>query len=88
MNFLLYYSIIMSSQAKQEKIYSLPSRNAIVSVCTENDGDICKTYADIATLTKQQRKHLCTDIYSLSIVNVLDPHAGRKYLKYIFACVE
>lgn len=78
-----------SPQAEADRdLFPLPSRNAIVSVCTENDGDICKTYADIATLTKQQRKHLCTDIYSLSIVNVLDPHAGRKYLKYIFACVE
>ena len=69
-------------------LFPLPSRNAIVSVCTENNGDIHKTYADIATLIKQQRKHLCSDLYSLSIVNVLDPHAGRKYLKYIFACVD
>lgn len=69
-------------------LFPLPSRNAIVSVCTENDGDIRKTYADIATLLTRQRKHLCSDIYSLSIVNVLNPHAGRKYLKYIFACVD
>ena len=45
-------------------------------------------YQKIRNYLKEQALQLSSDLYSLSIVNVIDPNAERKYLKYIIACVE
>ena len=52
------------------------------------DGDIRIAYQKIRNYLKEQALQLSSDLYSLSIVNVIDPNAERKYLKYIIACVE
>ena len=65
------------AQASGPGIRELPGRLTVVMVCREKDGDIRIAYQKIRS-----------DLYSLSIVNVIDPNAERKYLKYIVACVE
>ena len=60
----------------------------VVMVCREKDGDIRIAYQKIRNYLKEQALQLSSDLYSLSIVNVIDPNAERKYLKYIIACVE
>ena len=42
----------------------------------------------IAEYLKKENLIPCSDVYSLSIVNVIDPHEERKYLKYIFVTVK
>ena len=74
--------------ADGKDIMELPGKQAIVAVCTESDGDIRKTYKKIADCLKKEERHLSSDLYSLSIVNVIDPKEERKYLKYIFGCIE
>ena len=54
----------------------------------ESDGDIRDTYREIKDLMKKESKQFDSDIYSLSIVNVIDPNEEHKYLKYIFAKVK
>ena len=60
----------------------------IGAVCRESDGDIRDTYREIKDLMKKESKQFDSDIYSLSIVNVIDPNEEHKYLKYIFAKVK
>lgn len=43
---------------------------------------------EIKDLMKKELKQFDSDIYSLSIVNVIDPNEEHKYLKYIFAKVK
>lgn len=60
----------------------------LVAVSRESDGDISETYEEMKDLLRKEKKELCSDIYILSIVNVIDPNEERKYLKYIFAKIE
>ena len=69
-------------------IRELSGRLTVVMVCREKDGDIRIAYQKIRNYLKEQALQLSSDLYSLSIVNVIDPNAERKYLKYIIACVE
>ena len=57
----------------------------ITAVSRESDGDISGIYEEMKVLLHKEKKELCSDVYSLSIVNVIDPNEERKYLKYIFA---
>lgn len=57
----------------------------LTAVSRESDGDISELYTEIKELLQKEKKELCSDIYILSIVNVIDPNEERKYLKYIFA---
>lgn len=75
-------------QAEGADIRELPEKRMVVMVCREKDGDIREAYRKIRTFLEQKKIELCSDIYSLSIVNVIDPHAERKYLKYIMGCVR
>lgn len=76
------------AQASGPGIRELPGRLTVVMVCREKDGDIRIAYQKIRNYLKEQALQLSSDFYSLSIVNVIDPNAERKYLKYIIACVE
>ena len=76
------------STAEGADIVNLPSRQAVVAVCRESDGDVRQMYKKIIDFLVVEKKRLCSDVYCLSIVNVIDPHEERKYLKYIFAAVQ
>ena len=67
--------------AKGDDIIQLPSCRAVVSVVRDSDGDIRDHYRAIAEYLKKENLIPCSDVYSLSIVNVIDPHEERKYLK-------
>ena len=68
-------------------VIEIPETDVIVAVCTENDGDIRQMYRQIASYIREEGLKPASDIYSLSIVNVIDPKEERKYLKYIFVCI-
>ncbi len=70
---------------KGDDICQFPTGQAVVRVCTEDDGDIKRAYREIQEFIKEGRYTLRSDLFSLSIVNVLDPHEERRYLKFIFA---
>ena len=76
------------AQAAGPGIREIPGSRTVVMVCREKDGDIRLAYQKIRNYLKEQALQLSSDLYSLSIVNVIDPNAERKYLKYIIACVE
>ena len=76
------------AQASGPGIRELSGRLTVVMVCREKDGDIRIAYQKIRNYLQEQALQLSSDLYSLSIVNVIDPNAERKYLKYIIACVE
>lgn len=83
-----YHNIFSFAEESCEKeIEELPTMEAVVAVCTENDGDIREMYRQIASYMKKEKLEPKSDIYSLSIVNVIDPKEERRYLKYIFVCI-
>ena len=72
----------------KEDIVEMEPGEYLAAVCRESDGDIRDTYREIKDLMKKESKQFDSDIYSLSIVNVIDPNEEHKYLKYIFAKVK
>ena len=78
------YLVLQKKDAGIKKI----SWKYLAAVCRESDGDIRDTYREIKDLMKKESKQFDSDIYSLSIVNVIDPNEEHKYLKYIFAKVK
>ena len=73
---------------QQMRVRNMKSGDYLVAVCRESDGDIKAVYEAMKAVLKREQKELSSDVYSLSIVNVIDPHEEKKYLKYLFAAVS
>lgn len=67
---------------------NLAGHRAAVCVCRDKDGDIKKAYQALTDFLKENDFIPLSDVYSLSIVNVIDPHEMRRYLKYLFITVQ
>ena len=67
--------------------FSLPTRKLAAIVCRDTDGDITAMYRRLADFIKENDLTMLTDVFSISIVNMIDPNQQRKYLKFIFVCV-
>ena len=74
-----------TADQEQEFLTEIKPGKYLVVISRESDGDISKIYEKMKELLKKEKQKLCSDIYILSIVNVIDPNEERKYLKYIFA---
>ena len=69
-------------------VFSLPTRKLAAIVCRDTDGDIRVMYRRLAEFIRSRSLRMLTDVFSISIVNMMDPEQRRRYLKYIFVCVE
>lgn len=87
-NYKNVFSFAQSIDTGKMDIQEMPPGEYLTAVCRESDGDIEETYKDMKLLLKKEKRRLISDVYSLSIVNVIDPNEERKYLKYIFARTE
>jgi DNA-binding transcriptional MerR regulator len=67
---------------------TLGGRTCAVFVCRDGDGEMAEHYREMANFLKECHYRPASDLYSLSMVNVIDPHETRRYLKYLFICVE
>lgn len=76
------------TDTQQMRICNMKSGDYLVAVCRESDGDIKAVYEAMKSVLKKEQRELISDVYSLSIVNVIDPHEEKKYLKYLFAAVS
>lgn len=76
------------TDTQQMRICNMKSGDYLVAVCRESDGDIKAVYEAMKSVLKREQRELISDVYSLSIVNVIDPHEEKKYLKYLFAAVS
>lgn len=69
-------------------VFSLPTRKLAAIVCRDTDGDIRTMYRRLADFIRSKDLKTLTDVFSISIVNIMDPEQRRRYLKYIFVCIE
>lgn len=70
-----------------ESIYTLPTNNVVSCVHKDSDGSINNVYKSICDYIKNNNMQAKSDLYSLSLVNIVDTHEERRYLKYLFVCV-
>ena len=69
-------------------VFSLPTRKLAAIASRDSDGDITEIYRRLADFIRKNDLTMLTDVFSISIVNIMDPEQRRRYLKYIFVCVE
>lgn len=79
------FSFAEGNDGEKVDIIRMEKGEYLVAVCRESDGDIHDIYREMKALLVKEKKKLVSDVFSLSIVNVIDPKEERKYLKYVFA---
>ena len=68
--------------------FALPTQTVAAVVCRDSDGDIHKIYRRLASFIQKNDLTMLTDVFSVSILNMMGPDHVRRYLKYIFVCVR
>ncbi len=68
-------------------VYTLPTRNIVSCVHKDSDGNIDTVYRSICDYISSNNMQARSDLYSLSLVNIVDTHEERRHLKYLFVCV-
>jgi DNA-binding transcriptional MerR regulator len=66
----------------------LPCCRAVLCSHDHNEPDIDRTYRRIVSYIKRNRLIACSDLYSVSLINLYDNATDHQYYKYLFICVE
>ena len=89
-NNYVYNNIITLSFLPADNIdtFPLPSRKIISCYHDHNDALIDKTYKKMVSYIKKNRLKACSDLFSVSLINLYNKETDHKYFKYLFICVE
>ncbi len=67
--------------------YTLPSKDIVCCVMKDSTGDDRRLYSGIISYIEEHNLTVKSDLFSLSLMNMIDIHDKRRYMKYIFVCV-
>jgi len=86
----VYSNIISLSflPADNMETYPLPSSRAVLCYHDSKSSDIEKTYKKMISLIKRSKLKACSDLYSISLINLYDEEKNHTYFKYLLICVE
>lgn len=70
------------------RFFPLPSKRAVLCSHDHNATDIDRSYRKIASFINRNRLKACSDLYSVSLINLYDHEKNHTYYKYLFLCVE
>ncbi|MBR5713020.1 MAG: MerR family transcriptional regulator [Lachnospiraceae bacterium] len=68
--------------------HSLPGGRAILCSHDHSEPDIDRTYRRIAHYIKRNRLKACSDLFSISLINLYEGNSEHKYYKYLLLRVE
>ena len=68
--------------------FPVPGHRAVLCSHDHNEPDIERTYRRILHYTKRNRLKACSDLYSISLINLYEVGTDHKYYKYLLLCVE
>ena len=68
-------------------IHTLPTHTIVSCVNRDSKESIESVYDRMKVYIRENKLEIKSDIYSLSLVNVVDANQEKRYLKYIFMCV-
>ena len=89
-NNYVYNNIITLSflPADNTETFPLPSRRIVSCYHDHNTAGIDKTYKKMVSYIKKNRLTACSDLFSVSLINLYNKETVHKYFKYLFICVE
>ena len=67
--------------------YTLPSTDMVCCIQKDSTGDSSDIYSGIINYINEHNLTAKSDLFSLSLMNIVNIHDERKYMKYIFVCV-
>ncbi|MCI8308019.1 MAG: MerR family transcriptional regulator [Lachnospiraceae bacterium] len=71
-----------------ENIYVFPTKNVVSCICDDSKETIYNVYEKIQQYISDNSLAAKSDIYSLSLMNLVDSSETKRYLKYIFVSVD
>lgn len=86
----LYNNIISLSFLPADNISSfpLPSSRTVCCYHDHHSAGIEKTYQKMVSYIKKNRLEACSDLYSISLINLYNKEEAHSYFKYLFICVK
>ena len=78
---------IASVGRKSADIYTLPTATYVSCICSDTQDEIVDVYSKIQKFIKDNNLTVKSDIYSLSLMNLVDSNETKRYIKYIFVCI-
>ena len=86
----VYNNIITLSLLPADHIetFPLPGCRAVFCYTYQNTADIESIYKKMLAYIKKSRLKACSDLYSISLINLYDKEENHTYFKYLFICVE
>lgn len=78
---------IASSYSDEDGIYTLPTKDMVCCIYKDSMGEPHTIYSRIIEYIDEHNLTAMSDLYSLSLVNIVDVHDEKRYIKYIFVCV-
>ncbi|RKM53986.1 MerR family transcriptional regulator [Butyrivibrio sp. X503] len=86
----VYNSIISLSflPADNTDSFPLPSSKAVCCYHDHHSPIIERTYQKMVSYIKKNRLKACSDLYSISLINLYNKEETHSYFKYLFICVE
>ena len=86
----VYNSIISLSFLPSDNVgsFPLPSSKTVSCYHDHNLPGIEKTYQKMVSYIKKNRLEACSDLYSISLINLYNKEEAHSYFKYLFICVK
>ncbi len=86
----IYNNVITLSlmPADNRNSFPLPSRRAVLCGHSHHEQDIDKSYRKVLNYLKRNKLKACSDLYSVSLINLYDNETNHRYYKYLLICVE
>ena len=78
---------IASPGKKGNDIYTLPTSTYVSCICSDTHDEIVDVYRKIQQFIKDNNLTVKSNVYSLSLMNLVDSNETKRYIKYIFVCV-
>ncbi len=83
-----YDHLVSFTKSKGEGTTTLPTEQILCSVYQSQSSDIVFLYKEMSEYAAQHGLTMCSDVYSISLVDVVYPNDSHQYLKFIFVCVK
>ena len=86
----VYNNIITLSFLPPDNVntFPLPSNKVVRCYHNHKTSGIDTTYKKMVSYIKKNRLTACSDLFSVSLINIYNKEAAHTYFKYLFICVE
>ena len=78
---------IASHSSEGSDIITLPSKDMVCCIQKDSTKNPNGIYDEIINYINSHKLTAKSDLFSLSLMNMIDTHNQRRYMKYIFVCV-